>query len=188
MCPLRKKRKYHKTNTRDYAHTGNKYLSNGTGNIHINPYPNLLVISRQSSGNPSSVPGTEFQCTLGCHWTKLLVGSVSPVYPQCASNGLPVCLIMQINTRLPLGNHCVIASASVVPVASQCAWSSSGLPVCSNYANELWIPNRGPLCDSISQCVSRAVNPVVSQCTSGLLVCSKYTNEHWITTGGKSSE
>ena len=58
---------------------------------------------------------------------------------QCASNDLPVvfqCVpIMQINTGSPLGNHLVLASASVVPVASQGTCGSSGLPVCSNYAN-----------------------------------------------------
>ena len=36
---------------------------------------------------------------------------------------------MQINTGSPLEHHWVLASASVVPVASQCACGSSGLPV-----------------------------------------------------------
>ena len=53
---------------------------------------------------------------------------VAPVVFQCVP-------IMQINTGLPLEHHWVQASASVVPVASQCTCGSSGLPVCSNYAN-----------------------------------------------------
>ena len=39
--------------------------------------------------------------------------------------------IMQINTGSPLEHHWVLASASVVPVASQCTCGSSGLPVWS---------------------------------------------------------
>ena len=38
---------------------------------------------------------------------------------------------MQINTGLPLGHHWVLASASVVPVASQGTCGSSAVPVCS---------------------------------------------------------
>ena len=61
-----------------------------------------------------------------------------PVCIQWSSSGLIVvfqCVpIMQTNTGLPLGYHWVLASASVVPVASQFASGSSGLPVCSNYA------------------------------------------------------
>ena len=49
---------------------------------------------------------------------------VAPVVFQCVP-------IMQINTGLPLQNHWVLASASVVPVASQCTCGSSGLPVWS---------------------------------------------------------
>ena len=36
---------------------------------------------------------------------------------------------MQINTGSPLGHHWVLASASVVPMASQCTCGSSNLPV-----------------------------------------------------------
>ena len=36
--------------------------------------------------------------------------------------------IMQINTGSPLEHHWVLASASVVPVASQCTCGSSGIP------------------------------------------------------------
>ena len=49
---------------------------------------------------------------------------VAPVVFQCVP-------IMQINTGLPLEHHWVLASASVVPVASQCTYDSSGLPVWS---------------------------------------------------------
>ena len=48
----------------------------------------------------------------------------APVVFQCVP-------IMQINTGLPLEHHWVLASASVVPVASQCTCGSSGLPVWS---------------------------------------------------------
>ena len=47
---------------------------------------------------------------------------VAPVVFQCVP-------IMQINTGSPLEHHWVLASASVVPVASQCTFGSSGLPV-----------------------------------------------------------
>ena len=49
---------------------------------------------------------------------------VAPVVFQCVP-------IMQINNGSPLGHHWVLPSASVVPVASQCACGSSGLPVWS---------------------------------------------------------
>ena len=101
---------------------------------------------------------------------------------QWSSSGFPVvfqCVpIMQINTGSPLGHHWVLASASVVPVAFQCTCGSSGLPVCSNYANEHCIATGTPLGASISQCgssgipvylwlqwSSSVVCPVVSQCT-----------------------
>ena len=47
---------------------------------------------------------------------------VAPVVFQCVP-------FMQINTGSPLEHHWVLASASVVPVASQCTCGSSGLPV-----------------------------------------------------------
>ena len=47
---------------------------------------------------------------------------VAPVVFQCVP-------IMQINTGSPLEHHWVLASTSVVPVASQCTCGSSGLPV-----------------------------------------------------------
>ena len=47
---------------------------------------------------------------------------VAPVVFQCVP-------IMQINTGSPLEHHWVLASASVVPVASQCTCGSSGVPV-----------------------------------------------------------
>ena len=49
---------------------------------------------------------------------------VAPVVFQCVP-------IMQINTGSPVEHHWVLASASVVPVASQCTCGSSGLPVWS---------------------------------------------------------
>ena len=99
------------------------------------PYPEPVVFQWQSSGNPVCLE-LRPQCTLECHWRH---ASVLPVVFQWCSSGFPVvfqCVpIMQINTGSPLGHHRVLASASVVPVASQCTCGSSGLPVCSNYAN-----------------------------------------------------
>ena len=80
---------------------------------------------------------------------ELLVASLLPVVFQWYSSGFSLvfqCVpIMQINTGSPLGHHWVLASASVVPVASQCTCGSSGLPVCSNYANQHWIATGTPL-------------------------------------------
>ena len=99
------------------------------------PYLEPVVFQWQSSGNPVCLE-LRPQCTLECHWRN---ASVLPVVFQWSSSGFPVvfqCVpIMQINTGSPLGHHWVQASASVVPVASQCTCGSSGLPVCSNYAN-----------------------------------------------------
>ena len=93
-----------------------------------------MVIQWQSSVNPVCLE-LRPQCTLECHWRK---NCWKPVCFQCASIGLPVAFqwcasvpIMQINTELPLGYHWVLASASVVPVTSQCTCDSSGLPVWS---------------------------------------------------------
>ena len=105
-----------------------------------NPYPGPVVFQWQSSvpismcpvytGMPldpellvASVPqwhSSVFQLcklTLEHHWV-MSSSSVVPVAFQCS-----------------LGHHWVIASASVLPVAPQCTCGSSGLPVCSNYAN-----------------------------------------------------
>ena len=72
--------------------------------------------------------------TLDCHWDTTGCKHqpvwfqwhpsvlVAPVVFQCVP-------IMQINTGSPLEHHWVLASASVVPVASQCTCGSSGLPV-----------------------------------------------------------
>ena len=74
--------------------------------------------------------------------------------------------IRQINTRLSLGHHWVLAPASVVPVTPQCNCGSSGRPVYSSYANnDFWIATGRPLGGNISQCGSSLVCPVVSQCT-----------------------
>ena len=137
-----------------------------------------MVFQWQSSGNPVCLE-LRPQCTLECHWRN---ASVLPVVFQWCSSGFPVvfqCVpIMQINTGSPLGHHWVLESASVVPVASQCTCGSSGLPVCSNYANWHWITIGTPLGASISQCgssgipvylwlqcSSSVVCPVASQCT-----------------------
>ena len=101
----------------------------------------LTLSQWSSSGNREAI-----QCAWNLdpiiHWNaagKKLVASVLPVAFQWSSSGFPVvfqCVpVMQINTRLPLERHWVLASASDVPVASQCTCGSSGLPMCSNYTN-----------------------------------------------------
>ena len=104
----------------------------------------------------------------------MLVASVFPVCFQWSSSGFPVCFqcasIMEINTGSPLEHHWVLASASVVPVASQCTCGSCGLPVCSNYAI-----NTGSPLEHHWVLASASVVPVASQCTcvpSGLPVWS----------------
>ena len=95
----------------------------------------LTLSQWSSSGNPVAI-----QCAWdldpSVHWNA--TGEM-PVCFQWSTSGFPVvfqCVpIMQINTGLPLGHHWVQASVSVVPVTSQCTCGSSGLPVCSNYAN-----------------------------------------------------
>ena len=97
--------------------------------------PSLTLRQWSSSGNPVAI-----QCAWNLdpsvHWNA--TGEM-PVCFQWSYSGFPVvfqCVpIMQINTRSPLEHHWVLPSASVVPVASQCTCGSSGLPVCSNYAN-----------------------------------------------------
>ena len=95
-----------------------------------------------SSGNPVAIQ-CAWHLNPRVHWNatgeRILVASVLPVVFQWSSSGFPMvfqCVpIMQINTGSPLGHHWVLASASVVPMAFQCTCVSSGLPVCSNYAN-----------------------------------------------------
>ena len=73
------------------------------------------------------------------HWNangeKILVASAFPVCFEWSSNGFPMvfqCVtIIQINTGSPLGHHWELASAGVVPGASQCTCGSSGLPMWS---------------------------------------------------------
>ena len=108
---------------------------------------------------------------------ELLVASVFWVSFQWSSSGLPVvfqCVsIMQINTWSPLGHHWVLVSASVVQVVFQCTCGSSGLPVCSNYANFHWIAIGTPLGASISQCGSSDIPVYLCTCgSSGLPVWS----------------
>ena len=95
------------------------------------PYPEPVVFQWQSSANPVCLE-LRPQCTLECHWRS---ASVLPVVFQLSSSGFPVvfqCVpVIQINNGSPLKHHWVLASASVVPVASQCTCGSSGLPVWS---------------------------------------------------------
>ena len=98
----------------------------------------LTLSQWSSSGNLVAI-----QCAWNLdpsrHWNvtgeKLLVASVLSVVFQWFSSGFPVvfqCVpIMQINTGSPLEHHWVLASASMVPVASQCTCGSSGLAVWS---------------------------------------------------------
>ena len=78
-------------------------------------------------------------CSNYAHWHWIATGTpLGASISQCSSSGIPVYLwlqwsssMLQINTGLPLEHHWVLASASVVPVASQCTCGSSGLPVWS---------------------------------------------------------
>ena len=109
------------------------------GSVDAELIRDTLTLSQwSSSGNPVAI-----QCAWSLdpsvHWNATGERIVGSQCFQCASSGLPVvfqCVpIMQINTGSPLGHHWVLASANVFPVASQCTCGSSGLPVCSNYAN-----------------------------------------------------
>ena len=90
-----------------------------------------------------------FQCVPTMQINTVLV---APVVFQCVT-------FKQINTGSPLEHHWVLASASVVPVASQCNCGSNGLPVWSvqRYPSVLTesgqevirsghFPARNPLC------------------------------------------
>ena len=97
----------------------------------LSDYLALTLSQWSSSGNPVA-----FQCAWNVdpsvHWNA--TGEM-PVCFQWSSSGFPMvfqCVsIMQINTGSPLEHHWVLASANVVPVASQCTCGSSGLPVWS---------------------------------------------------------
>ena len=137
----------------------------------------LTLNQWSSSGNPVCLE-LRPQCTLESHWRN---ASELPVAFQWSSSVFQLC-------KLTLDRHWVQASASVVPVASQCTCGSSGLPVCSNYANKHWIATGIPLGASISHCgssgtpvylwlqwSSSAVCPVVSQCTDRI-----WFGGHWV--------
>ena len=96
------------------------------------------------------------------------VSTVPPVVFQWSSSVFYYFPIMQNNTGLPLGHQWMLASASVIPVASQCTCGSRGFPVSSNYANYHWIATGWSLGDSISNCGCSAVCPVISQCTDSI--------------------
>ena len=129
---------------------------------------NSLVIQWQPSVSGTWDPSVHWNATgernVGSQW----ISSVT----LWSSSGLPVvfyCVpVMQITTGLPLGHHWVLASASVVPVSSQCTCGSIGFPLCSTYANCHRIATERALGDSISQCGSSVVCPVVSQCTESI--------------------
>ena len=91
----------------------------------------LTLSQWSSSGNPVAIQ-CAWKLDPSVHWNA--TGEM-PVCFQWSSSGFPVvfqCVpIMLINTGSPLEHHWVLASASVVPVASQCTFGSSGLPVWS---------------------------------------------------------
>ena len=97
---------------------------------------------------------------------ELLVASVFPVWFQWSSSGLPAvfqCVpIMQINTGSPLGNHWVLASASVVPVAS----SVLVVTVVFQCAPIMQVNTGSPL-ENHWVLASTSVAPLASQCTYG---------------------
>ena len=129
---------------------GNTWVLLAPGGHHIGPMnyairDGTLTLSQwSSSGNPVAIQYA-WNLDPSVHWNA--TGEM-PVCFQWSSSGLhqpvwfqwhtsvlvaPVvfqCVpIMQINTGSPLEHHWVLASASVVPVASQCTCGSSGLPV-----------------------------------------------------------
>ena len=130
----------------------------------------ILTLSQwSSSGLPVAIQCT-WKLNSSVHWNatgEIIVDS------QCASSVLPVvssgfpvvfqCVpVMQINTGSPLGYHWRLASASVVPVASQCTCGSSGLQC---------VPikqiNTGSPLEHHWVLASASVVPVASQCTCG---------------------
>ena len=133
----------------------------------VNGNGNIVVIQWQSS-----VSGTKTPVYTGIPLLKEIlvagVSTVSPVVFQWSSSVFYYFPIMQINTRLPLGHQWMLASASVVPVVSQCTCGSRGFPVCFNYANYHWIVTGRSLGDSISKCGCSEVCLVVSQCTDSI--------------------
>ena len=90
------------------------------------------------------------------------VSRVLPVAFQCSSSVFRLC-------KLTMDRDWVLASASVVPVASQCTCGSSGLPVCSIHAN-----NTGSPLEHQWVLASVRVVLVVSQCT-----CSSSGHPVW---------
>ena len=127
-------------------------------------YECTLTLSQwSSSGNPVAI-----QCAWNLdpsvHWNA--TGEM-PVCFQWSSSGFPVvfqCVpIMQINTGSPLEHHWVLASASVVPVASQC---TCGFPVVFQCVPIMQINTGSPL-EHHWVLASASVVPVASQCTCG---------------------
>ena len=97
---------------------------------------------------------------------ELLVASVFPVCFQWSSSGLsmvfqcvPIIPIIQVNTGSSLEHHWVLASVSVIPMASQCTCGSSGLPI-------MQINTGSPL-EHHWVLPPASVVPVASQCTCG---------------------
>ena len=93
-----------------------------------------LTLSQWSSSGNTVAIQCAWNLNPSLHWNATGVrASVLPVVFQWPSNGIPVVFqcapIMQINTGSPLEHHWMLASASVVPVASQCTCGSSGLPM-----------------------------------------------------------
>ena len=118
-----------------------------------------------SSGNPVAI-----QCAWNLdpsvHWNA--TGEM-PVCFQWSSSGFTVvfqCVpSMQINTGSQLEHHWVLASASVVPVASQCTCGSSGLPVRSVQWYPSVLTESGlEVIGSLGQVTSQHVTPNVYNC------------------------
>ena len=91
-------------------------ITNGTTAVGVKQLWRISLTLSQwsSSGNPVAIqcawnldPSVRWNAT----GEKLLVASVLPVVFQCVPT-------MQINTGSPLEHHWVLASASVVPMAS----------------------------------------------------------------------
>ena len=125
----------------------------------------LTLSQWSSSGNPVAI-----QCAwnLDSSVHRNTTGEM-PVCFQWSSSGFIVvfqCVpIMQINTGSPLEHHWVLASASVVPVVSQCTCGSSGLPVRSVQWYPSVLTESGlEVIGSLGQVTSQHATPNVYNC------------------------
>ena len=140
--------------------------------------------------NESQVSIYHNQGVVDCLFRSPINTITSLTLSQWSSSGLPVAIQCSWNLdpsvhwnatgERIVGSQCV---SSVLPVVFQ--WLSSGLPVCSNYANKHWITTVIPLGANISQCGSSGI-PVylwLQWYSSVFQLCKLTLDRHWNTTG-----